>query len=69
MNVEYTDFNDAFEMLELKWHKVLLNKMHYNHKQILEWLTANCRGRVKFHAALFVFEDARDATMFSLRWL
>jgi len=42
--------------------------MYYNHNQIIEWLNANAKGSVQFHAALFLFENKQDATMFALRW-
>lgn len=69
MAVECTDFMTVFDTLEKgKWHKVSLHTMYYNHKQITEWLNTNATRGVQFHAALFLFEDKRDAAMFALRW-
>ena len=67
MNAECTDFSDAFDMIEMQWQKVLMERV-YNHNQMLAWLNANCKKRVRFCENLFVFEDSRDASLFRSRW-
>jgi hypothetical protein len=64
------NFNQIFEgVRQYKWHQVGLNTMYYDYDAVTAWLNEHCAKRVRFHCALFVFEDEHDATLFALRWL
>lgn len=52
-----------------QWYQVGLKSMFYDHEQVEQWLLEHTSKRVRYHAALFLFEDPDDATLFSLRWL
>lgn len=51
------------------WVSVALDTMDYDYRAVEDWLNEHTSKRVRYHAALFLFEDAGDATLFSLRWL
>ena len=35
---------------------------------VVDWISENCQGAYKNNVGTWLFEDAKDATMFILRW-
>lgn len=56
--------DEAWYGLDKGWHAVYLPSMYYDYDEIVAWLTENVAGQVRFHAAVFLFQDSRDATIF-----
>lgn len=48
------------------WTITYLNNTNYNHKNLLMWLNTNCKGKCRFYASAFTFQDPGDAIMFKL---
>lgn len=67
MSVNFTEIFEGSK--QYKWHQVALNTMHYDYDMVTTWLNEHCAKRVRFHCALFLFEDEHDATLFALRWM
>ena len=63
------DFNQACHGKDLGWKTVYLPTMYYDYDKMVKFLAKNCKQRVRFHAAMFLFEDVQDATKFMFsRW-
>lgn len=59
-------------MLEgIGWHRVMIPTLGdaYRAVDIFTWLEDNCKHAYERNGRDFIFEDARDATMFILRWV
>lgn len=55
-------------MLEaLGWTRVILSRNNNLHINI--WLSKNCKGAFEYSSNDYLFEDAKDANWFKLRWL
>ncbi len=52
------------------WTRVELEHMNYdsNTGEIITWANSNCAGRFMNLAEDFIFENAKDALMFKLKW-
>jgi hypothetical protein len=58
-------------MLEgIGWHRVMLSHLIDNNHavDITHWLALNCKNSFERSGRDFIFEDARDANWFVLRW-
>ena len=58
-------------MLEgLGWTRGMLPRLIDNNHaiDITHWLEANCKNAVERNGRDFIFEDAKDANWFKLRW-
>jgi hypothetical protein len=58
-------------MLEgIGWHRVMLSRfIDNNHAiDITDWLEHNCKNAYERIGRDFIFEDAKDANWFKLRW-
>jgi len=58
-------------MLEgIGWQRVMLARLtdNYHAIDIRYWLEANCKKAYEYSGRDFIFEDARDANWFILRW-
>ena len=59
-------------MKEVGWTKIKMNWPHLMSEQdayeIKEWCKENLTGNYKGRAKIWVFELAKDASMFALRW-
>ena len=58
-------------MLEgMGWHRVMLPSLIDNNHavDITHWLSLNCKSSFERNGRDFLFEDARDADWFVLRW-
>lgn len=56
-------------MLELGWKEIVVDPwMHNSLKDIQAWTNKNIQGNVMHLGNRWVFEDAKDATMFALKW-
>ena len=59
-------------MLEgIGWHRVILpnETAMVNATAIKDWLVSNCNNAYEKHRSDFIFEDAKDANWFTLRWM
>jgi hypothetical protein len=59
-------------MLEgIGWHRVMLPTLGdaYMAVDIITWLEENCKEAYERHSRDFIFESAKDANWFKLRWL
>ena len=52
------------------WVRVSLDRFQDNHHaiDIREWIEQSCQGNYITSGSDFIFEEAKDATMFILRW-
>jgi len=52
------------------WHRVMLpnDTAMLNATLIKEWLSLNCKQSHERYRSDFIFEDAKDANWFKLRW-
>ena len=60
-----------WSMLEgMGWHRVMLPTLTDNNHavDITHWLALNCKNSFERNGRDFLFEDARDADWFVLRW-
>jgi hypothetical protein len=60
-----------WSMLEdIGWHRVMLPSLTDNNHavDITHWLALNCKNSFERSGRDFLFEDARDADWFVLRW-
>ena len=58
-------------MLEgIGWHRVMIPRLIDNHHaiDITDWLEINCKHGFERGGRDFIFEDAKDANWFILRW-
>lgn len=57
-------------MIEQGWIEVKLPRLNsLEHAvDIQEWLTTNCKNKVNSFGKTFIFESAKDAEWFILRW-
>ena len=58
-------------MLEgIGWYRVMLPTLvdNYHTIDITDWLAINCKHGVERNGRDFIFEDAKDANWFKLRW-
>lgn len=64
------DFEIISELLcDIGWIKIVLTPMTKEvGDEIDQWLVAKCRGEYRTMGLVFIFEDARDATWFTLKW-
>lgn len=64
------DFDILSGMLcELGWTKVVLKPMTAEHgADIDKWVSEYIRGHFETMGLVWLFEDAKDATMFILKW-
>ena len=53
------------------WTRVMLSRLQDNKHaiDITYWLEANCQGAYEREGRDFLFEDSKDATMFTLKWM
>lgn len=65
---EQIDYN---KYLSLGWYQVNLTKLPSKQleKEILIWLQKNCKENYFFHGKEFLFENEKDAIMFTLAWV
>ena len=56
-------------MIELGWREVIVNPwIHGNLEEILDWTKLNVKGHTMHMGNRWLFEDEKDATMFTLKW-
>ena len=56
-------------LIELGWTKVVLNPMTWEHGALIDsWVESNVKGHFETMGLVWVFEDAKDAAWFVLRW-
>jgi hypothetical protein len=56
-------------LIELGWTKVVLNPMTWEHGALIDsWVDSNVKGHYETMGLVWVFEDAKDAAWFVLRW-
>lgn len=71
INIAYQSNINQLEFQNLQnkgWAKVYINK--YNHYyQIQDWIKNYCKGTVYNFHNCYLFENNRDATVFSMRWV
>jgi hypothetical protein len=55
----------------LGWTRIMLpnETAMLNATLIKEWLSVNCKQSHEHHRSDFIFEDAKDANWFVMRWL
>lgn len=53
------------------WTRVMLSRLQDNRHavDISYWLEENCQGAYEREGRDFLFEDSKDATMFTLKWM
>lgn len=53
------------------WHRIDLDRFTDNHHaiDITYWLQENCQGRYHREGRHFIFEQTKDALLFTLKWL
>jgi hypothetical protein len=53
------------------WTRVMLSRLQDNRHavDITYWLEEYCQGAYEREGRDFLFEDSRDATMFTLKWM
>ena len=58
-------------MGHLGWVRVVLSRLTDNNHaiDITLWLEQNCQYKYQRNGREFIFEDPREASLFSLRWL
>ena len=68
MVTEQVDYN---KYLSLGWHPVSLSRppSKQKEKEIINWMKNNCREKYFFIHKDFLFEDEKDAILFTLRWI
>lgn len=59
------------EMLaELGWHEIVMNPVTWEQGYHIDsWVEDNIKGRMWTQGLVWMFEDAKDANWFKLRWL
>jgi hypothetical protein len=64
------DFTILTDMLcTIGWTKVVLNPMTWEHGALIDsWVESNVKGHFETMGLVWVFEDAKDAAWFVLRW-
>jgi hypothetical protein len=51
------------------WTKIILTPMtHEQSKEIDSWLADNCKGEYRTMGLVFLFEQAKDVTWFTLKY-
>jgi hypothetical protein len=65
------DFSIIAQMLvDSGWLSVVTpHQVNHRTPGMAEWMEENCQGKYQYHDQTFLFEDARDISMFTLRWL
>jgi hypothetical protein len=55
----------------LGWTRVTLPSFRNNRHavDIVIWLVENCHGNFEKNGSSFIFEDRKDAVIFTLRWM
>ena len=57
------------ELCALGWTKVILPLMSQERSnEINQWINAECVAQTKTMGLVWLFKDAKDAIMFTLRW-
>jgi hypothetical protein len=58
-------------LVEMGWVLVSISRLQDNRHavDITYWLEKHCRGAYEREGRNFLFEDSRDATMFTLKWM
>ncbi len=57
-------------LLESGWTKIVLEPMTWERSAEIDlWTHKNIKGRTHERGLVWLFEDGKDAMMFSLRWL
>ena len=52
------------------WHKVVLKPMTWEDGATIDlWVETNVKGKFHTRGLVWLFQDARDANWFSVRWL
>lgn len=53
------------------WHRIMIDRLQDNNHaiDITYWLEANCKGAYERNGRDFIFEDSKDAVLFTLRWV
>lgn len=49
------------------WHKIEISIDNKN--EVTQWVAECCQGRTKNHGNIWLFEDPKDVTLFTIRWL
>ena len=62
------NFQTLMSLINAKWASVALKTFAVNLDELEDWVDANCASKVRFHGALFVFENEQEAMLFALRW-
>ncbi len=56
-------------MIELGWKEIIVDPwVHGDLEEILIWTNANVEGNKMYMGNRWVFENEKDATMFTLKW-
>ena len=56
-------------LIETGWKKVVLRPMTHEHGNAIDTWTANhVKGKFETMGLVWIFEDPKEATMFSLKW-
>jgi hypothetical protein len=56
-------------LVDIGWHKVILRPMTWETgAEIDAWLEQHVQGHYETMGLVFVFESAKDANWFTLRW-
>jgi hypothetical protein len=57
-------------LADMGWHRVMLPTLTDNNRavDITHWLALNCKNSFERSGRDFLFEDAKDASWFVLRW-
>jgi hypothetical protein len=58
-------------LTEIGWTRVMLSRLQDNRHavDITYWLEEHCQGAYEREGRDFLFEDSRDATFFTLKWM
>lgn len=56
-------------LIETGWKKVVLRPMTHEHGDAIDqWTAASVKGNFKTMGLVWIFEDPKEATLFSLKW-
>ena len=56
-------------LVDTGWHKVVLTPMTKEHGDSIDrWVNTNIRGHYNNRGLVWVFEEASEAMMFTLKW-
>lgn len=56
-------------LIQAGWTKVVLRPMVYEDSQSIDqWLEQKCKAHKLHRGLVFLFEDPKDASWFTLRW-